>query len=75
MTLSYCGIGVATTRAIAIGPVFLLDRSPLTVPPPQHRSGCGPRRAATVRRCARGSAGGPADRVRPNPARNPDQSR
>jgi len=33
MTLSYCGIGVATTRAIAIGPVFLLDRSPLTVPP------------------------------------------
>ena len=33
MTLSYCGIGVATTRAIAIGPAFLLDRSPLTVPP------------------------------------------
>jgi len=33
MTLSYRGIGVATTRAIAIGPVFLLDRSPLTVVP------------------------------------------
>jgi len=33
MTLSYRGIGVATTRAIAIGPVFLLDRSPLTVAP------------------------------------------
>lgn len=33
MTLSCCGLGVATTRAIAIGPVFLLDRSPLTVAP------------------------------------------
>jgi len=33
MTLSCCGIGVATTRAIAIGPVFLLDRSPLIVAP------------------------------------------
>lgn len=33
MTLSCSGLGVATTRAIAIGPVFLLDRSPLTVAP------------------------------------------
>jgi len=33
MTLSCYGLGVATTRAVAIGPVFLLDRSPLTVAP------------------------------------------
>jgi len=33
MTLSCYGRGVATTRAVAIGPVFLLDRSPLTVVP------------------------------------------
>ncbi|WP_089724152.1 phosphoenolpyruvate--protein phosphotransferase [Candidatus Thiosymbion oneisti] len=33
MTLSCCGLGVATTRAIAIGPVFLLDRSPLRIAP------------------------------------------
>jgi len=33
MTRSCYGRGVATTRAVAIGPVFLLDRSPLTVAP------------------------------------------
>ncbi|WP_133512037.1 phosphoenolpyruvate--protein phosphotransferase [Candidatus Thiosymbion oneisti] len=33
MTLSCCGLGVATTRAIAIGPVFMLDRNPLRIAP------------------------------------------
>jgi len=33
MTLTCCGLGVATIRAVAIGPVFLLDRSSLTVAP------------------------------------------
>jgi phosphotransferase system enzyme I (PtsI) len=33
MTLSCCGIGIATARAIAIGPAFLLDRSPLAIAP------------------------------------------
>ena len=33
MTLSCCGLGVATAQAIAVGPVFLLDRGPLAVAP------------------------------------------
>jgi len=33
MTLSCCGHGIATTRAVAIGPAFLLDRSPLAIAP------------------------------------------
>ena len=33
MTLSCCGLGVATARAIAIGPAFLLDRGPLAIAP------------------------------------------
>ena len=33
MTISCCGLGVATVRAIAIGPAFLLDRGPSTIMP------------------------------------------
>jgi phosphotransferase system enzyme I (PtsI) len=33
MTLSCCGLGVATAQAIAVGPAFLLDRGPLAVAP------------------------------------------
>jgi len=33
MTLSCCGLGVATARAIAIGSAFLLDRGPLAIAP------------------------------------------
>ena len=33
MTLSCCGLGVATARAIAIGPAFLLDRRSLAIAP------------------------------------------
>jgi len=33
MTLSCCGLGVATAQAIAVGPAFLLDRGPLSVAP------------------------------------------
>ena len=33
MTLSCCGLGVASARAIAIGPAFLLDRGPLAIAP------------------------------------------
>jgi len=33
MTVSCCGLGVATPQAIAVGPAFLLDRGPLAVAP------------------------------------------
>jgi phosphotransferase system enzyme I (PtsI) len=33
VTLSCCGLGVATARAIAIGPAFLLDRRSLAIAP------------------------------------------
>jgi len=33
MTLVCCGLGIATTRTIAIGPTFLLERNPLAVAP------------------------------------------
>lgn len=33
MTLACCGLGIATTRAIAVGPAFLLDRSALKIAP------------------------------------------
>lgn len=33
MTVSCCGLGVATAQAIAVGPAFLLDRGPLAVAP------------------------------------------
>jgi phosphotransferase system enzyme I (PtsI) len=39
MTLSCCGLGIATARAIAIGPAFLLDRSPLAIAPRSVESG------------------------------------
>jgi len=33
VTVSCCGLGVATPQAIAVGPAFLLDRGPLAVAP------------------------------------------
>jgi phosphotransferase system enzyme I (PtsI) len=33
MTVSCCGLGVATAQAIAVGPAFLLDRGPLAIAP------------------------------------------